>query len=78
MHQLNKPNSFLIIFSALLCAACSGPEDKAILGTTTQGVPTIRQVVDSRSEKYLQEMATTEHFSGVALVMKSGKLVRGR
>jgi D-alanyl-D-alanine carboxypeptidase len=78
MHQLNKPNSLLIIFSALLCAACSGPEDEAILGTTTQGAPTIRQVVDSRSEKYLQEMVTAEHFSGVALVMKSGKLVHAK
>ncbi len=33
------------------------------------------QVVDSRYDSYLREMAAKEHFSGVALVLRDGKIV---
>ena len=78
MHPITKPNSLLIFFSALLCAACSGPEGDTTLDATTHKVPAIREVIDSRSDEYLQQMVTEERFSGVALVMKAGTLVHAK
>jgi CubicO group peptidase (beta-lactamase class C family) len=36
------------------------------------------QVIDSRFDAYLREMVAKEHFTGVALVMREGKIVHAR
>lgn len=78
MRELEKLNSPLIICSVLLFAACSGPEGDEAHGTSTREVPLIREVVDSRFDEYLQDMMTDEHFTGVALAMKSGILIHAK
>ena len=78
MREFEKLNSTLIICLVLLFAACSGPEEEDAAGTPTQEVPLIRELVDSRFDEYLQDMMTDEHFTGVALVMKSGILIHAK
>ena len=38
----------------------------------------VREVSDSRFDSYLQEMVTKEHFAGVALVMREGKILHAK
>ena len=79
MRPIIKPESLLIIFiTLLLCAACAEPEGDTALDSTTYKAPDIREVIDPRSEEYLQQMITEERFSGVALVMKAGTLVHAK
>ena len=78
MHLTSRLNFVLIIFNMLLCAACSGPEGDATLKTSTEKVSAVREVVDSRSERYLQQMVEEERFSGAALVMKAGTIIHAK
>jgi CubicO group peptidase (beta-lactamase class C family) len=38
----------------------------------------VREVSNSRFDSYLQEMVTKEHFTGVALVMREGKILHAK
>ena len=67
-----------MLFSMILCASCSGPEGDATLNTSIEDIPAIRDVVDPRSEKYLQQMVAEERFSGAALVMKAGTIIHAK
>lgn len=78
MQPIHKFKSVLMIFSLLLCAACSGPEGDAALKSSTEKVPTIREVVDPRSERYLRQMVEEERFSGAALVLKAGTIIHAK
>ncbi len=44
----------------------------------SHGQTALREVLDERSEAFLQEMVKEEHFSGVALVMRKGSIVHAQ
>ena len=61
---------------ALVCAACSGTDN--VFEAPTEEPSIEHEVVDIRSEAFLQDMVTDQRFSGVALVMKGGKVVHAK
>lgn len=75
---MNRTGYFSIISIILLCAACSESGRDATSESTTQEVSVKREVVDSLSEEFLQQMVKDEHFTGVVLVMREGKIVHAR
>ena len=62
----------------LFCSACSGAGPETAVESTTQTISVDREVVDPRTETFLQEMVRDEHFTGVALVMKEGQIVHSK
>jgi CubicO group peptidase (beta-lactamase class C family) len=64
--------AFSIVFAALIQAGCSVPEPAVSRGTL------VREVSDSRFDSYLQEMVTKEHFTGVVLIMRDGKILHAK
>jgi CubicO group peptidase (beta-lactamase class C family) len=62
----------LMICAAHFLSGCAVPEPVAARGAL------VEEVSESRFDSYLQEMAAKEHFSGVALVMRDGKLVHAK
>src|SRR5688572_1064765 len=69
---MNWRMAFSIIFAVLFHAGCSVPEPVGTRGTM------VHEVSDSRFDSYLREMATKEHFTGVALVMREGRIVHAK
>lgn len=61
-----------IIFVLFLLAACAGPQPIANRGTM------IHEAIGARFDEYLRERVQQEHFTGVALVMREGKVVHAR
>ena len=59
-------------FICAVLAACSIQEPVDTRGTM------VREVSNSRFDSYLQEMVTKEHFTGVALVMREGKILHAK
>lgn len=54
------------------------PAGDSIAQTVAAGGALVREVSDSRFDSVLQEMVTKEHFTGVALVMRDGKLIHAK
>lgn len=73
-----KVKYFSTVTIALICAACSGSGPDAILEAPTEETSIDNEVIDFRSEAFLQEMLNDERFSGVALVVKDGKVVHAK
>ena len=70
---MNRQISFSIIFAVLfLHTGCAVPEPVSTHGTM------VPEVIDSRFDSFLQEMETKEHFTGVALVMREGKILHAK
>jgi CubicO group peptidase (beta-lactamase class C family) len=61
-----------LVFAALIPAGCAVPEPVGIAGSVA------REVSDGRYDSFLQEMAGKEHFSGVALVIRDGKVIHAK
>lgn len=61
-----------IFVAALFVAGCSVAEPAGARATP------IREVSDGRLDSYLQERVTKEHFTGVALVTRDGKIVHAK
>jgi CubicO group peptidase (beta-lactamase class C family) len=62
----------------LLCPTCSGPGSDEVSEPTNQQPLVNQEVVDPRSEAFLQQMVEDEHFSGVALVMSEGRIIHAK
>ena len=73
-----KPRYISTVSVALLCAACSESGNDATSEVTTQEVSVNQEIIDLRSEAFLQKMVKDEHFTGVALVMRDGEIVHAK
>ena len=75
---MRKSRYFVTTSTILLCAACSGSGHDAAPEKTAQETQVNQEVIDPRSDAFLQRMIQDEHFSGVALVMRDGKIVHAK
>lgn len=71
---MNNSGYFSIISLAVFFAACSEPRSDATPESKTSAVPVKLEVIDSSSEALLQKMVKDDHFTGVVLVMREGKV----
>jgi CubicO group peptidase (beta-lactamase class C family) len=70
--RMNRRTAFPMIFAAFILDGCSVPEPAGTRATL------VREVSDGRFEPFLEEMETTEHFTGVALILREGKIVHAK
>jgi D-alanyl-D-alanine carboxypeptidase len=68
----NHRLAFSIALAALIPAGCSVPEP------VQRRDKTISEVTDRRFHSHLQELATREHFTGVVLIMREGKILHAK
>src|SRR4051812_14657631 len=60
------------VICAALLAGCS------VAGPVDTGKTPLREVSDSRFDSYLQEMTAKQHFTGVVLIMREGKILHSK
>jgi len=75
---LNKTRSLSSVAIALICSACSGSDFGEVSEAPTDEFSIDHEVIDSRSEEFLQKTLNDDRFTGVALVMKGGKVVHAK
>jgi len=73
-----RTSNYLVISAAALCLACSGRGSESHPDATSPEAHVIREVVELKSDSFLQQMVQEERFSGVALVMREGEVLHAR